>query len=156
MLSRNPPAEVPSLLERLRRRRWRLTAQRRAVAEALEGPHLPLSADELHERARVRLPEISRATVYNVLGELTALGEVGEVASGDRVKRYDPNALERHQHLRCDGCGALRDVHPTGEARLRLPRGERHGFALTGVDVIFHGVCPSCASGRKSKRRARA
>ena len=68
-----------SLLERLRTRGWRVTPQRRAVAEVLTGDHVHLTADEVHERARARLPEVSLATVYNTLGELVDMGEVLEI-----------------------------------------------------------------------------
>ncbi|MBI2962405.1 MAG: transcriptional repressor [Deltaproteobacteria bacterium] len=143
-MERRTPAPE-SLLGRLRRRDWTLTAQRRAVAEALDGAHVHLTADAVHRRAAARLPEISRATVYNVLRELAALGEVREMGGEGRAKRYDPNAVEPHHHLRCERCGALRDVHPHGTNRLRLPPGERYGFALRGVDVVFRGLCPDCA-----------
>ncbi|WP_261988262.1 Fur family transcriptional regulator, partial [Streptomyces sp. gb1(2016)] len=83
---------MSDLLERLRGRGWRMTAQRRVVAEVLEGDHVHLTADEVHARAVDRLPEISRATVYNTLGEMVSLGEVIEVTTDRRAKRYDPNA----------------------------------------------------------------
>ena len=54
---------MSDLLERLRGRGWRMTAQRRVVAEVLDGEHVHLTADEVHSRAVTRLPEISRATV---------------------------------------------------------------------------------------------
>jgi Fur family transcriptional regulator, stress-responsive regulator len=118
------------------------------VAEVLEGAHVHLTADEVRARAMTRLPEISRATVYNVLRSLTALGEIVEVAAKGRAKRYDPNARDPHQHLRCERCGTIRDVHPEGQQSLRLPRSERYDFALTGVDIVFRGLCPRCRSPR--------
>src|SRR3954451_8285177 len=103
---------MSDLLERLRGRGWRLTSQRRVVAEVLNGDHVHLTADDVHARAGRRLPEISRATVYNTLNELVALGEVLEVGTDARAKRYDPNARSAHQHLVCNACGTIRDVHP--------------------------------------------
>ena len=112
---------MSDLLERLRGRGWRMTSQRRVVAEVLDGDHVHLTADEVHARATARLPEISRATVYNTLGELVSLGEVIEVSTDGRAKRYDPNAHRPHQHLVCSGCGTIRDVHPTGDPLADLP-----------------------------------
>lgn len=122
---------MSDLLERLRGRGWRMTAQRRVVAEVLDGDHVHLTADEVHARAVAKLPEISRATVYNTLGEMVSLGEVIEVATDHRAKRYDPNAHHPHQHLVCGRCGAIRDVHPAGDPLADLP----HGRA-----VRFHGL----------------
>ncbi|MFE3515223.1 Fur family transcriptional regulator [Streptomyces sp. NPDC059166] len=136
---------MSDLLRRLRGSGRRMTSQRRVVAEVLDGDHVHLTADEVHLRAAERLPEISRATVYNTLGELVALGEVLEVSTVGRAKRYDPNAHHPHQHLVCSGCGAVRDVHPVGDAIGDLPEGERFGFAVGSVDITYRGLCPDCA-----------
>ncbi|MEU9745277.1 MULTISPECIES: Fur family transcriptional regulator [Streptomyces] len=136
---------MSDLLERLRERGWRMTAQRRVVAEVLDGDHVHLTADEVHARAVARLPEISRATVYNTLGEMVTLGEVIEVSTDRRAKRYDPNAHRPHHHLVCAHCGTIRDVHPVGDLLADLPATERFGFAVSDVEVTYRGTCPNCA-----------
>ncbi|MGW4229200.1 Fur family transcriptional regulator [Streptomyces sp. NPDC004980] len=135
---------MSDLLERLRARGWRMTAQRRVVAEVLDGEHVHLTADEVHARAVAKLPEISRATVYNALGELVSLGEVLEVSTDRRAKRYDPNAHRPHQHLVCARCGTIRDVHPVGDLLADLPDAERFGFTVSDVEVTYRGTCAAC------------
>ncbi|GAA2400841.1 Fur family transcriptional regulator [Streptomyces glaucosporus] len=137
---------MSDLLQRLRDRGWRLTAQRRVVAEVLDGEHVHYTADEVHARAAERLPEISRATVYNTLGELVSIGEVVEVSTDGRAKRYDPNAHHSHQHLVCSRCGVIRDVRPSGDPLALLPEEERFGFTLSEATVTYRGLCPSCSS----------
>jgi Fur family ferric uptake transcriptional regulator len=139
---------MSDLLDRLRGRGWRMTPQRRVVAEVLDGDHVHLTADEVLARAVERLPEIARATVYNTLGELVSLGEVAEVSTDGRAKRYDPNAHHPHQHLVCSGCGTIRDVRMTGDPLSALPEDERFGFVVSGAEVTYRGLCPSCAPGR--------
>jgi len=119
-----------------------MTAQRRVIAEAMAGDHVHLAADEVFERARAILPEVSLATVYNTLNELVSIGELAEVTHADGRKRYDPNVAERHHHLMCVGCGRMLDVHVDDP---RLPPRQRHGFDLLGVEVTFRGHCPDCA-----------
>ncbi|MGG8408105.1 Fur family transcriptional regulator [Streptomyces sp. 12297] len=136
---------MSDLVVRLRQRGWRMTSQRRVVAEVLDGEHVHLTADEVHARAAQRLPEISRATVYNALGELVSLGEVAEVSTDGRAKRYDPNARYPHEHLVCSGCGLIRDVHPTGDPLDHLPVHQRYGFEVSDAQVTYRGLCPSCA-----------
>ncbi|MFJ6939799.1 Fur family transcriptional regulator [Streptomyces sp. NPDC101132] len=138
---------MSDLLGRLRERGWRMTAQRRVVAEVLDGDHVHLTADEVLARATARLPEVSRATVYNTLGELVALGEVVEVTTDGRAKRYDPNAHRPHQHLVCSGCGKIRDVHPEGDPLAALPASERFGYSVSAAEVTYRGLCPDCAAG---------
>lgn len=137
---------MSDLLGRLRERGWRMTAQRRVVAEVLNGEHVHLTADEVHARAAAKLPEISRATVYNTLGELVSLGEVVEMTTDKRAKRYDPNAHSPHHHLVCVGCGTIRDVHPRGNPIADLPESERFGFRVADVEVTYRGLCPECAA----------
>jgi Fur family transcriptional regulator, stress-responsive regulator len=139
---------VELLIDRLRERGWRLTSQRRVVAEVLSGPNLHLTAEEVLDRAQARLPEISRATVYNALTELVAMGEVVEVSTDERAKRYDPNPDRSHQHLVCDVCGRILDVNPGANAVAPLPHAERHGFTLREAEVTYRGVCPDCAAKR--------
>jgi Fur family ferric uptake transcriptional regulator len=144
---RRPRHYLPqTLLERLRRRQWRLTAQRRTIAEVLQGEHVHLTADQVYERAIARLPEISRASVYNALNELRELGEILEINIDANAKRYDPNIGEHHQHMMCDRCGSTWDVSPRGERGLTLPASERRGFAVRDVQIIFRGLCASCES----------
>jgi Fur family transcriptional regulator, stress-responsive regulator len=137
-------ANADVLAERLRDRGWRLTAQRRVVAEVLAGDHVHLTADEVYGRAQRLLPEISLATVYNTLNELVGMGEVLEISTGDGPKRYDPNTSFAHHHLHCVSCGALRDVSPDGVELLGLPPAQQHGFELLDVDIVFRGRCPEC------------
>ena len=128
----------------MRDRGWRLTAQRRVVAEVLAGEHIHLTADAVYSRAQILLPEISLATVYNTLNELVDMGEVMEISTGEGPKRYDPNTTAAHHHLYCVGCGDLRDVNPEGTDTLELSDTEKHGFELLDVDIVFRGRCPSC------------
>jgi Fur family ferric uptake transcriptional regulator len=133
-----------TLLDRLRARKWRVTSQRRVIAEAMEGEHVHLTAEEVHERARARLPEVSLATVYNTLNELVAMGEVQPVDAGGGPTRYDPNTERRHHHLVCLRCGRLHDVYPTGVAGLQLPRSQRFGYRIVNHEILFQGYCPDC------------
>jgi Fur family transcriptional regulator, stress-responsive regulator len=145
--------DAATLLERLRARGWRVTPQRRAVAEVLTGDHVHLTADEVHARARGRLPEVSLATVYNTLGELVDMGEVLELRIGDGPARYDPNVHARHHHLVCTGCGALLDIQPAGVEQLKISRSQQNGYVIEDIDITFRGRCPECSKPSRSTPR---
>ena len=136
------------LLARLRTRSWRMTPQRRVVAEVLVGDHVHLTAEEIHDLAQERLPEISRATVYNTLNELVAMDELLEVDVVNGPKRYDPNVTVEHDHLVCDSCHAIRDV-PRSREPPPVPEGDRADYVITAVDVTYRGLCPACAGERR-------
>jgi Fur family transcriptional regulator, stress-responsive regulator len=133
---------VAPLVVRLRERGWRLTAQRRVIAETMTGEHVHLAADEVLERARQVLPEVSLATVYNTLNELVEMGELLEITHADGRKRYDPNVTEPHHHLVCVDCGRMLDVHTDDPA---LPPAQRHGFEILGTEITFRARCPECS-----------
>ncbi|MFC4334919.1 Fur family transcriptional regulator [Salininema proteolyticum] len=136
---------MSSLVERLRDRRWRMTPQRRVIAEMLDcGEHVHYTADEILVRANEKMPEISRATVYNTLKDLVSLGEVLELSVDGRSKRYDPNVHHDHEHLVCDVCGKMRDVHLSGDALALLRPEDSHGFLVTEAKMTFRGICPDC------------
>ena len=140
---------MSDLLVRLRNRDWRMSAQRRAVAQVFVGEHVHLTPEQVHDLAQQRLPEISRATVYNTLNELVAMGELRLVEVAEGPKRYDPNVAEHHDHLVCGGCQAIRDV-----ARAVPPPAiadnARDGFMVTDVEVTYRGLCPACVSRHSS------
>jgi Fe2+ or Zn2+ uptake regulation protein len=131
------------LIDRLRARGYRLTAQRRVIAEVLEGDNLHLTADEVLHRAAAVMPEISRATVYSTLQQFAELGEVLELSLDGRSKRYDPNVDPAHHHLVCDGCGAVHDVGHRVPAPA-LEADEHHGMTLRRSEIVYHGVCEHC------------
>ncbi len=140
-------ADPERLVDRLRRRTdWRLTAQRRVVAETFEGEHVHLTAEEVLDRARRHMPEISLATVYNTLNELVALGELQPIQTGRGRARYDPNAGDGHDHLVCLGCGAIHDVHARG--RVELPPSQRFGHDVVTHETVFKGYCARCRRDR--------
>lgn len=134
----------PSLLERLQARGYRLTAQRRVVAQVLEGDNVHFTADEVLDRAQALLPEISRATVYSTLQQLTELGELRELSLDGRSKRYDPNVAPAHHHLVCEGCGSVFDV-AHGVQAPALSAAEQHGMTVTTAEIVYHGTCAACA-----------
>lgn len=135
-----------TLIERLRQRGWRLTPQRRAVAEALTGEHLHLTAEEIHARAAIRLPEVGRATVYNTLHELVEIGELREVTLGGGATRYDPAAPRSHHHLVCQKCRLTRDVYPENVDKLELTARDNAGFVMKHTEIVFWGLCANCTS----------
>lgn len=127
--------------ERLRAHGLRVTPQRRAIMAAFAGGQSEhWSADEVHERARRRVPEIGRGTVYSTLNELVRAGLIGVVGRSEAV-RYEINVDGRHQHFRCRACGRLYDVYPDVARQLDPPD---DGFVVESVTVTFEGTCAQC------------
>ena len=143
--STSSPADL-GFAQLLRAHGLRATAQRRAIysvfadAGADASANVHLSAEEVFQLARLQLPELSRATVYNALGELAEAGLLGLV-EGPGPRRYDANVVPHH-HFRCQECHELHDVELDHvEVILR-----ERGFRVQSSHVLLEGLCPSCAA----------
>lgn len=123
---------------------FRLTPQRAAVLQVVRAAHDHPTARDILARVRALLPGIGFATVYRTLDLLVAHGQVLELALGDATStRYDGNT-HPHQHVLCTSCGAAADVSvelPPGAASAAQAAS---GFAVTGCDVQFLGLCRGC------------
>jgi Fe2+ or Zn2+ uptake regulation protein len=126
--------------EALRERGMRVTPQRLAVLEAVRGSHTHLSAEEVYEEVRRRIPSISLGTVYKALGELRDVGQVRALQIAGKF-RFD-GGVGPHSHLVCQRCHRVEDVGV--DAEVTLAPEARRGYELLGVEVSFWGICPGC------------
>ena len=96
----------------------------------------------VHAAALETMPMLSLKTVYQVLNDLRALGEIQVIDVGTGANRFDPNVGEHH-HLVCDRCAMVHDVS-VDTSDLVLSKGQRHGFAVSDVEITFRGRCAAC------------
>jgi Fe2+ or Zn2+ uptake regulation protein len=143
-MSSPPPTTLSdvALAQLLRAHGLRATAQRRAIYGLFAGTaNGHLSAEEVFQQARIQLPELSRATVYNALGELAEAGLLG-VVEGPGPRQFDANVAPHH-HFRCERCSALHDIDLENvDLTLR-----EQGFHVERAHVLLEGLCPKCAGG---------
>lgn len=126
--------------ELLRTHRLRVTPQRKAILGAFHDlPDEHLSADEVHARASITVPEIGRGTVYATLAELAELELLAAVGTAEPV-RYETN-VGAHDHFRCRLCLRLFDIDLP---ECRPADGELDGFVIEDVTVTAEGVCQHC------------
>ncbi len=120
---------------------FKLTPQRAAILEYLDGNTSHPSAEAIFAAISPRYPMMSLATVYNTLEALRGAGRVWELNIDEERRRYDPNTAPHH-HLICERCRAIVDIHR--EFDLDVPEELSQGFRITGRHVEFHGICPKC------------
>ena len=133
--------------------RMKMTPQRVAIMEYLEGNTNHPSAAEVFKAVSRTFPTMSFATVYNTLQTLKDKGHLLELSLDPEKKRFDANPTPHH-HLICVSCKKIVDVTRTFD--LSLPEDERYEFQLIGNHVDFYGICPKCKtrhSGRKPTKR---
>ncbi|HVP77525.1 MAG TPA: transcriptional repressor [Thermodesulfobacteriota bacterium] len=122
----------------------RLTPQRMAIFDYLEGNKSHPSADDIYRAVAKKFPTISLATIYNTLSALERRGKLLKLTIDPSKARYDPNTCPHH-HLICNLCKTIADVDT--RYRLTLPDTD---FEVTGSHVEFYGTCPKCGSGSRN------
>jgi Fur family peroxide stress response transcriptional regulator len=120
-----------------------LTPQREAVLQVIRERDDHPTANEIFEAARLRLPSLSYATVYNSLKFLREAGLVREISFGDRSSRYD-RAIQRHDHAICNQCGKLVDFDLPEAAELLKAAARKSRFQPESVHLTLTGLCPDC------------
>jgi Fur family transcriptional regulator, peroxide stress response regulator len=134
-----------SLLEGLQAAGIKLTAQRKAICDWLQGSETHPSAAVVFESLKNTTPGLSLATVYNTLSLLVELDLIHEVThSPDGSVRYDPNTTP-HLNLVCYSCGAIFDQPiPTEHINVLNHLVQAQQFAMRDAIIVLHGLCKYC------------
>lgn len=120
-----------------------LTPQREAVLRVIRTSEKHQTASEIFAAARLLLPTISYATVYNSLRYLRDEGLIGEINFGDGASRYD-RETGRHDHAICTCCDALVDFDLPATNDLVRAAARRSRFRPESVHLTLRGLCPDC------------
>lgn len=121
----------------LRQAGLRLTPQRLVLGSLLfskGGRHV--TAEMLLAEATSVGVNISRATVYNTLNQLTDAGLLRQIGVDGSKSYFDTNPTGRH-HFFVDQEDRLFDVPEPGVLIDRLPQ-PLPGYEISGVDVVVH------------------
>lgn len=114
------------------------------MLEVIRESHEHLTANEVFEDARKRLPGISFATVYNSLRYLKGEGLIGDVRFGSDTTRYDRN-LDPHHHAICTECGRLADLELAIPPEVIKQAVRRSKFKPGEIEFTLRGLCPECS-----------
>jgi len=122
--------------ETLRERGIQPSAQRVAIAEYVLATDSHPSADQVWARVKERLPQVSRATVYNTLNLFVRKGLLRELVLSEGCVVFDPN-VGAHHHFIDERTGRIHDVawdavQVRGLERLR-------GFDVDEYQVVMRG-----------------
>ncbi|MDZ4158253.1 MAG: transcriptional repressor [Anaerolineaceae bacterium] len=139
-----PDQRLNELLERLRRRRRRLTPQRMAILRILTSTEEHLSVEQIHEHVKAEFPMTSLATVYKTISLLKEMGELLELKFANNSNRYDGKKPHPHPHLLCTRCQSIVDVEIPALEELSQNIADTYGYHILGHRLDFLGVCPVC------------
>lgn len=101
------------------------------------------TADEIYEEVIKTHPNISRATIYRNLNQLTEDGKIRRVDNPNGADHFD-HILEKHYHARCMKCGKILDVKMNYLEQLEASIEPMEDFIFSGHDIMFKGICKEC------------
>jgi Fe2+ or Zn2+ uptake regulation protein len=122
----------------------RNTRQLKVVWDAVKTDKTHPTADQIYDKVRKRLPNISLGTVYRNLQKLVAVAKLQIVMLG-RSQHFDP-LVGPHQHFICEVCERVFDVIVESENELKPAKLPHEGFKVTSHQLAFYGTCKHCHS----------
>jgi Fur family ferric uptake transcriptional regulator len=125
---------------------YRQTKQREVILDVLRKTDRHPTAGEIHEMVRRRIPRVSLGTIYRNLEILASCGMIRKIDTGFSQRRFDWDK-EQHYHIRCLSCGLLEDAPLEPLSTLEGALEGSTTFEITGHQLEFQGLCPSCRGG---------
>jgi Fur family peroxide stress response transcriptional regulator len=119
----------------------KLTPQRLAILQYLDGNRAHPSAENIYQNVKKKYPTMSYATVYNTIEALKRKGDLLELTIDPERRRYDPETRPHH-HLVCMECKKIVDIFK--DFSLSFPREAKGSFEAVGYHIKFYGTCPEC------------
>ena len=121
----------------------RSTKQREHIFALLLEKRDHPTADEIYARARLGMPSISLATVYNCLETLVETKLIRQVNFEREPTRYCPN-LTQHAHFYCRESGDIVDIELPKQILSELMNVLPKGFSAQHIEIAYDGKCNDC------------
>jgi Fur family peroxide stress response transcriptional regulator len=122
----------------------RVTRQRKAIFSALQGDISHPTAEEVYQKVKHQMPQISLATVYRNLKLLAEESLILELTTPDGPNRYDFQTHD-HYHFVCDRCERVEDVAIPVQTHLNHAL-TAMGYVVRSHETIFEGLCRQCST----------
>jgi Fur family peroxide stress response transcriptional regulator len=130
-------------MEEFRRKGFRATPQRIAIAQIVLNSKDHPTAEQLYQALKKKYPTLSSATMYQTLHLLTEIGLLQELGFSDRGSRYDPDTSP-HINIVCKNCGKIQDYQAESVKKLWSEVIGDLGFKPTGQRLDIYRYCDKC------------
>ena len=124
----------------------KLTKPRAEIYSFIKTYSIHPTAETVYKTVKKTLPDISFATVYNVLNKFVEVGLIKEFRMGKET-RFDGN-IKPHIHFVCLQCGKIEDAE-LDEYKNIVKTAQKEGWEVQEFSLFIYGICPDCR--RKGK-----
>jgi len=129
----------------LREHDLRLTPARKAVIETLVGCERPLTAQEIHDRARDRGHSLGIASVYRTLEVLMELNLIQHIHHPQGCEAFGPTPAGHKHFLICTKCERMVAFPGWDELEDFFQQvGQERGYEVQDHWLQLFGLCQAC------------
>ncbi len=139
----NITEKMERFLELCREKKVKITPQRIEIFRALAATDEHPGVDEIYNRIRLLMPNVSKDTVYRTLALFEEMGAAIKVEQLCERVRYDADVTE-HQHFLCERCGGIKDFHFSGLRNLFNENDLSTVGEVRSVVLQLRGICKDC------------
>ena len=138
-------SELQVFQDYIRRRELRRTPERERILQEVFEIHGHFDVDGLYLQLRQKGVKVSKASIYRALPLFIDCGLVREVDFSEGHWHYEHiYGHSHHNHLRCLGCGEIREFENPALAPLEEQLAREYGYHIKGHHLQVEGFCPAC------------
>ncbi len=117
--------------------------QRSLILEVLQNNPCHPTAEQVFALVKELLPDISLATIYRNLNQLTENGIIKKLDYIDNVSHFD-YCTEKHYHFVCSKCSKIFDIKANIIPEIKQSILKQQGLTVEDMEISFSGLCPDC------------
>jgi Fur family transcriptional regulator, ferric uptake regulator len=131
----------------LTRSEQKYTSQRRKVVEEVTTTSDHFEVESFIDRLHARGSDISRGTVYTTIKLLLDSRMIRKIRTSDNKVYYEMTfGAEHHDHLICNTCGKVIEVHDDVIEDRQDQICKKFGFKMSNHIHNIYGTCKECLS----------
>lgn len=120
-----------------------MTKQRKLVYDIMRESDGHMTAEEVYNTAKVRMPKVGLATIYRNLNKLAEDGMLSKIDLGNGSVTYDITTV-LHAHMVCNKCHRVFDVPLNSKTFQKTMDSKK--FHATEYTMVIRGICDDCSS----------
>jgi len=118
--------------------------KRDSILQAIRSSYAHPGAQDIYEKLKPQIPDLSLGTVYRNLNMFIKDGLVSFVGTINGEERFD-GIVTPHPHVCCTNCGKIADLNDeqtskfSNRIQMQIP-----GFTIDIRNVTLYGLCDKC------------
>ena len=124
----------------------RFTSQKVAIVDEIDKTRTHFEIEAFIDKIRAKDKKFSRATVYRTVKQLLDAGLIQKISMQDGKVFYERTPdHQQHDHLICNVCGRILEIHDEAVGQLLDVLCQKIGFEPEYRSLHIYGKCGKCA-----------